>query len=452
MPIEFRIKRATLLAALAAAYPCVSHGAAASIDFVVGDVKALLPDGRSRALAKGAEVNSGEMIDTGNGRAQVRFSDGAQVSLQPQTQFRIDNYQFKGKPDGSEKGFFSLLKGGMRTITGLIGRGNRDNYKVSTTVATIGIRGTEYSVTYGNSITVSTGEGSIELCNAGGCMTLNSGETGYVANNNTLPVRTDSKASLPPTQPGDVGGILPPALPLQLATAVLLSGPGYQIAYSHSNAAPTLGANVSMKGDFDATGQMTQFGNGSFTQNVGSNAISDSGTDGVLAWGRWTGGTTVATGSASAATFGANQGFHYVIGQPTAAMPTSGVASMSLVGATKPTINDGSLAPGSFAGALKVDFGAYKVGADFTVSIGALSIPIVTAGGLATPSSSELSISGASFNGTVTSTGGTCGACTCTANVTGLFSGTGATSAGMAYKILDNTTSKYIQGTAAFKQ
>jgi hypothetical protein len=197
---------------------------------------------------------------------------------------------------------------------------------------------------------------------------------------------------------------------------------------------------------------MTQFGNGSFTQNVGSNAISDSGTDGVLAWGRWTGGTTAATGTASAATFGANQGFHYVIGQPTSAMPTSGVASMSLVGATKPTINDGSLAPGSFAGALKVDFGAYKVGADFTVSIGALTLPIVTAGGLAAPSSSELSISGASFNGTVTSAAGSCGACTCTANVTGLFSGAGATSAGMAYKILDNNTSKYIQGTAAFKQ
>ena len=34
---------------------------------------------------------------------------------------------------------------GLRTITGLVGRSNRDNYKVTTAVATIGIRGTEYT-------------------------------------------------------------------------------------------------------------------------------------------------------------------------------------------------------------------------------------------------------------------------------------------------------------------
>ncbi len=158
----------------------VPAAGAARVDFAVGDVKALRADGKSRPLAKGAEVASGETIDTGNGRAQVHFTDGAQVSLQPQTQFRIDDYRFSGKADGSEKGFFSLLKGGLRTITGLVGRSNRDNYKVTTTVATIGIRGTEYTVAYGNSISVTTGYGTIELCNPAGCLLIHSGETGYV--------------------------------------------------------------------------------------------------------------------------------------------------------------------------------------------------------------------------------------------------------------------------------
>jgi hypothetical protein len=83
---EFKTKHssAILMAALAAAFPLTGHTAnAARVDFATGDVKALAPDGRSRPLAKGAELASGETVDTGSGRAQVRFTDGAQVSLAP---------------------------------------------------------------------------------------------------------------------------------------------------------------------------------------------------------------------------------------------------------------------------------------------------------------------------------------------------------------------------------
>jgi hypothetical protein len=188
--------------ALTAALPYTVLAAnAGRIDFAVGDVRALAADGRSRPLTKGATFDSGDTIETGDGRAQLRFTDGAQVSLQPGSQFRIDDYNFSGKADGSEKGLFSLLKGGLRTITGWVGRTNRDNYKVTTAVATIGIRGTEYSVNYGNSITVTTGEGVIEICNAAGCLILNSGETAYVADGNTQPTMTDKKADVPPPPP-----------------------------------------------------------------------------------------------------------------------------------------------------------------------------------------------------------------------------------------------------------
>lgn len=46
--------------------------------------------------------------------------------------------------DGS-RAFFRLVKGGFRSVSGLIGKVNQDNYRVSTPVATIGIRGTRYS-------------------------------------------------------------------------------------------------------------------------------------------------------------------------------------------------------------------------------------------------------------------------------------------------------------------
>jgi hypothetical protein len=187
-----------LLAALSGG--CLAAGAA-KVDFAIGEVVALQADGTRRALARGAEVNSGETVDTGSGRTQLRFSDGAMVSLQPQTQFRIDAYEFKGATDGSEKGFFSLLKGAMRTITGAIGKADHKAYRLDTAVATIGIRGTEYAVAYGKSITVTTNSGLIEVCNNGGCLLVEAGQSAYVPDANTPPSFTKGNALDPLTQP-----------------------------------------------------------------------------------------------------------------------------------------------------------------------------------------------------------------------------------------------------------
>ena len=198
-----RLRNPALLIALSAAFPVISYAAgAANIDFAAGRVTAVNAAGVQRPLTKGAEISNGDTIHTGDGgRAQVRFSDGAMISLQPETEFRVDNYQYSGKADGQEKGFFSLLKGGLRTITGWVGRSNRDNYKVTTSVATIGIRGTEYSAVLGDdSLNVHTGEGLVEVCNNAGCMLLASGESGIVAKDKA-PLRTDLRPQLPPNQP-----------------------------------------------------------------------------------------------------------------------------------------------------------------------------------------------------------------------------------------------------------
>ena len=40
---------------------------------------------------------------------------------------------------------FNFIRGGMRTVSGAIGKVNRNNYRVQTPVATIGIRGTSYA-------------------------------------------------------------------------------------------------------------------------------------------------------------------------------------------------------------------------------------------------------------------------------------------------------------------
>lgn len=201
----FRFKNHALMVALATAYPVLSYAAgAARVDFATGTVTAVNAAGAQRNVGKGAEINNGEAIVTGDsGRAQLRFSDGALISLQPGSEFKIDNYQYSGKGGGEEKGFFSLIKGGMRTITGLIGRSNRNNYQVTTSVATIGIRGTEYTAGLnpaGSELLVHTGEGLVEVCNGAGCVLLGSGESGSVQGQQQ-PKRTESRPQLPPAQP-----------------------------------------------------------------------------------------------------------------------------------------------------------------------------------------------------------------------------------------------------------
>ena len=97
-----RLKNHVLLMALAAAYPVVSYGAAAArVDFAVGTVQAVAAGGAQRPLSKGAEISAGETIRTGDdGRAQLRFADGALMSLQPRTEFRIDAYTYASKGEG----------------------------------------------------------------------------------------------------------------------------------------------------------------------------------------------------------------------------------------------------------------------------------------------------------------------------------------------------------------
>jgi hypothetical protein len=113
---------------------------------VVGDVRIVGRDGAQRAAARGAELREGETILTSaNGLAQLRLADGGMISVRGDTELKLDRFAYRGKDDRSASFFVSLLKGGFRSVTGLIGQLNRDGYKVNTPFATIGIRGTVHN-------------------------------------------------------------------------------------------------------------------------------------------------------------------------------------------------------------------------------------------------------------------------------------------------------------------
>jgi hypothetical protein len=137
------------LSILLSAGPAKAQGAeAGKVLMALGNVK-VSRAGATTTLKKGDAVRAGDTIITGpTSNAQVRMSDGAIMAIGAQTEFKINEYTFNGKADGSEKASLSLVKGGVRAVTGVISRENKDNLKVDAVLATIGIRGTGFNIVY----------------------------------------------------------------------------------------------------------------------------------------------------------------------------------------------------------------------------------------------------------------------------------------------------------------
>lgn len=153
-----------------------------------GNFYAIGKDKIKRILKRRSPVFPGDILETGNESiSQVRFIDNAVISLRPNTSLRIDEYTVSRTDKSRENGVISLLKGGFRTITGAI---NQNNYKVSTNVASIGIRGTEYEIVLSDGLNVAAWSGTITLSNKAGSINLGKGAAYNFANisgSSTLP-------------------------------------------------------------------------------------------------------------------------------------------------------------------------------------------------------------------------------------------------------------------------
>jgi hypothetical protein len=161
-------ERTLLLTAAAVVFvltggPAAAATHAAKVVYAFGDVRATDATGAARGIRRGDRLASGDTVSTVRGRAQIKFTDGGFASLQPNTDYRIDDYSYEGREDGSERSFFNLVKGSVRFVTGVVGRANRKNFRIKTKVATIGIRGSSGIVTSDERGTFVTGEG---LCAA----------------------------------------------------------------------------------------------------------------------------------------------------------------------------------------------------------------------------------------------------------------------------------------------
>jgi hypothetical protein len=137
---------AVLLLAGGSAWAAQVVGVVAHLSGPLLDRKA---DGSVKVLGLKSEVENGDtLVSEKNTYAQIRFVDNSEITLKPGTTFRIENFSYDaGKPD-ADSAAFSLVKGGLRSITGLLGKRNKEKFSMKTPTATIGIRGTTFIAQY----------------------------------------------------------------------------------------------------------------------------------------------------------------------------------------------------------------------------------------------------------------------------------------------------------------
>ena len=155
-----------------------------------GAVSVQKADGKTLPGSAGTKVGVGDTVVTGAGSyVRVEMSDGGEMVLRPDSQLQVESYKFNQAKPAEDSFVFNMLKGGLRTVTGLIGkRGNKDAYSLRTTTATIGIRGTQFDlrVCQANCGALADGTylavryGAVQTSNAQGTLAVAAGQVAHV--------------------------------------------------------------------------------------------------------------------------------------------------------------------------------------------------------------------------------------------------------------------------------
>jgi len=186
---------------------------AGMVTHLSGPLFAKKADGTTMILSINSVVEQGDLLVTEKGTyARIKFTDNGELTMRPNTRFKISQYNFDSGAPKMDVMVINLIKGGMRSMTGMIGkRGDQDSYKMMTNGAIIGIRGTTYEgrICEGNCGLIPDGfyllvlEGIINVRNSAGSKNINAGQYAYVKNEvsepQILPGNPGLDFTLPPS-------------------------------------------------------------------------------------------------------------------------------------------------------------------------------------------------------------------------------------------------------------
>lgn len=225
--------RPTLMALslLAASSSVLASDQAAEVVFAIGDVK-ISQNGQLRPLQRGEKIYAGDELLTGNnGHIHLKTIDAGFVSVRPASRLQIHQYHYSPQNPKDNAIRFELKNGVVRSITGKAGEMAKDKFRLSTPVAAIGIRGTDFTVyTSNNETRVAVRSGGVSVspfndsCVAAalGPCRGNSVADLYAGNNSAL-LQVRSTDGKPMLRQDKTGTLLPetiaPALPEEQQSA-----------------------------------------------------------------------------------------------------------------------------------------------------------------------------------------------------------------------------------------
>lgn len=266
-----------------------------------GSVTASTAGVMPRNLQRGSIVSEGDTIVTGqDGSGQIVFTDGSLVSLRSNTMLELSKYNFVPNGEAKDNSYvLNLVEGGFRTVTGLVAKKNVDGYQVKTPVATIGVRGTDYTVVYSQveGLAVKLDSGMINLTNQAGQVDLSEKTSMIFSQIKSITQLPSAQSSVPSSfkeQPPPVKVAPPPPEAVTRVTGPKPGGLGGTTGKSQESGnkpAAGGGAGSSSSGPPDASG-------GSSSGSASGSPASSSSSGGSSS-GSSTGGAAPAGGSQS---------------------------------------------------------------------------------------------------------------------------------------------------------
>ncbi len=143
---------------------------------------------KKRLLVIGSPLYNGDRLTSqAQSYAVIAFRDGGRITIDAKTEYIISDYHYQ-QENKKDRSIHKLIVGSMRVLTGKIGKLEKENYKINTPVATIGIRGTGFDLYYlkEKGLYSHVWQGTIDLHNQVEDTILTLEKSSYIANKNSL--------------------------------------------------------------------------------------------------------------------------------------------------------------------------------------------------------------------------------------------------------------------------
>jgi hypothetical protein len=183
---EIRLIAGALAASIAISLGASAYGATPDIHVgaatqVVNRVYGNLEStGQSQWLRPGLDVFHDETIVTAElSASRVNFLDSSELSVGPISQVKLNTFVYDPNPSASTVSI-SFVKGVFRFVGGKL---SKENYNITTPAATIGLRGTAFTVfiLQSGAEYISVESGTVYVtCHRGVTVAVNAGQTTYI--------------------------------------------------------------------------------------------------------------------------------------------------------------------------------------------------------------------------------------------------------------------------------